>query len=423
MHDLSRVRLPRRRLLKLAVVAAGLPALGLNAALAADEVWYQNFKDTTLYASAKSGAKKVLSIPQWTYLKAAGAQEGKRIPVAHPESGKQVYVDAEVVGLSGAPPPGWAFGGETAPTPTVAAAAAAPRATSSPEASKSGWVSNFAPAQLWSGPDSGAIFLGEADPGNFFKLVEAQRGDWLKVQDPLTAGFAYIDARAVGPVGGPPAVQRVPARWWGYIGGQGVNVRSEPWSDRASLGSLAQGTPVIVAAWVEGQEVLADQPGWAKLGEGVYVYGALLRKAKIEMPPPPPSHGSLGSRWIDVNLTQQTVTAYEGANPVYMTVTSGGRPGWETRQGIHEIIYRVERETMDSSTLLGQDAARADYKIENIRWTQYFTSDGQAIHENFWRDPALFGVPSSHGCLGMAAQEALWFWLWASTGTPVSVHF
>jgi hypothetical protein len=33
--------------------------------------------------------------------------------------------------------------------------------------------------------------------------------------------------------------------------------------------------------------------------------------------------------------------------------------------------------------------------------TQYFTNDGQAIHENFWRDPALFGIPSSHGCLGI----------------------
>ena len=124
-----------------------------------------------------------------------------------------------------------------------------------------------------------------------------------------------------------------------------------------------------------------------------------------------------------MNLTQQTVTAYEGERPVYMTVTSSGRPGWETREGMHKVLWRKENETMDSSTLLGQDAARASYKIENIRWTQYFTSDGQAIHENFWRDPALFGVPSSHGCLGMGAQDALWFWLWADRGTPLSVHY
>ena len=71
-----RRELSRRRLIGLAAAAACLPALGLNTALAADDVWYQNFRETTLYASAKSGAKKVIKIPQWTYLKAVGAQDG-----------------------------------------------------------------------------------------------------------------------------------------------------------------------------------------------------------------------------------------------------------------------------------------------------------------------------------------------------------
>ena len=46
---------------------------------------------------------------------------------------------------------------------------------------------------------------------------------------------------------------------------------------------------------------------------------------------------------------------------------------------------------MESNTLLGQDAARASYKVDNVRWTQYFSDDGMAIHENYWRDPSLFG--------------------------------
>jgi SAM-dependent methyltransferase len=44
------------------------------------------------------------------------------------------------------------------------------------------------------------------------------------------------------------------------------------------------------------------------------------------------------------------------------------------------------------------------------------------LSHDFWRDPALFGIPSSHGCLGMTGQDTLWFWLWASVGTPISVH-
>jgi hypothetical protein len=61
---------------------------------------------------------------------------------------------------------------------------------------------------------------------------------------------------------------------------------------------------------------------------------------------------------------------------------------------------------MDSSTLLGLDAARADYKVENVRWTQYFTADGMALHENYWKPPDTFGIPSSHGCAGLVAEDA-----------------
>jgi hypothetical protein len=286
-----------------------------------------------------------------------------------------------------------------------------------------GWVAAFLPARLWASAASGAVLLGEADQGSFFKVLEPQKGDRIKIEDPLTSGQAYVEAKAVGPVGGPPSGPRVPGRWWGYVGADDINVRAEPIGTSARVGTLARGTPVVVEAWVQGEEVFPDQPGWARLGEGVHVYGPLLRKAQIDLPPPMPGHGALGDRWIDVNLTQQSVTAYEGERPVYMTYTSSGRPGWETHEGIQRILWRKESETMDSASLLGRDAARASYRIENVRWTQYFTSDGQAIHENFWRDPALFGIPSSHGCLGMAAGDALWYWLWAGQGTPLSVHY
>ena len=432
MHDLKRARLTRRRLLQIASAAIVVQATGLRSALAAENIWYQNHKETKLWSSAKSDARQVLTIPQWTYLKALGAQESSRLPVAHPETGKKVYVDAAAVGISGPPPVGWKFGQDTVPTAPAAPVVGAPpvqsgpatptRQEPAPAAVEGGWVSNFAPVRLWTGPDNGAVLLGEADPGNFFKVLEPQSGPRLMVQDALTSGNVFVEAAQLGPVGAPPTPPRVPGRWWGYVGADDINVRAEPWGESPRVGALGRGTPIILEAWVEGQEVLPDQPGWGRIGEGVYIYGPLLRKVMLETPPPAPSHGSLGARWIDVNLTHQTVTAYEGDQPVYMTYTSSGRPGWETREGVHEIFYRKERETMDSESLLGQDAARADYKIENIRWTQYFTRDGQAIHENFWRDPALFGIPSSHGCLGMAAQDALWFWLWASAGTPLSVH-
>jgi lipoprotein-anchoring transpeptidase ErfK/SrfK len=114
--------------------------------------------------------------------------------------------------------------------------------------------------------------------------------------------------------------------------------------------------------------------------------------------------------------------AYDGRTPVFRARYSSGRPSWETSSGRFPVIRRVEKETMDSATLLGMDADRANYRVEDIKWTQYFTDDGQAIHHNYWRDPALFGIPSSHGCLGMLESDAKWFWDWTTIGTPLVNH-
>jgi hypothetical protein len=423
---MSAIRKPltRRRFLYLSSLALAAPTLGVRPAWAANDSWYQNFAEADLWSSAKGG-KVVDHAPQWSYFRALGPQDGTRFPVEHPLTKNKVYIEAAVIGPSGAPDPTWAYKAQAAaPAGSSPAALAAPAAAVTPPPPapvQSAWVTNFMPAQLWTAPDAG-VLLGQADPGNFFKVLEPQKGSRLRVQDPITSGQAYVDAKAVGPVGGPAPAPRVPARWWGYVGGDDINVRSEPSGGGAQLGNLAKGTPVVVEAWVGGQEVISDQPGWARLGEGVYVYGPLLRKAAIDSPPPMPDHGPLGDRWIDVNLTQQTVTAYEVDRPVYMALTSSGRPGWETHDGIRQILWRKENETMDSNSLLGQDATRSSYHVENVRWTQYFTNDGQAIHENYWRDPALFGIPSSHGCLGVATPDALWFWLWAGQGTPLSIH-
>jgi lipoprotein-anchoring transpeptidase ErfK/SrfK len=163
---------------------------------------------------------------------------------------------------------------------------------------------------------------------------------------------------------------------------------------------------------------------WADLGDGRYVFSTLLRSQSVATTPPLPSEAPRTGRWIDVNLTLQIATAYEGSAAVKSVLISGGRPGWETPRGTFQIQRRVAKETMDGGTLAGQgpNGAGARYKVENVRWTQYFTADGSAIHENYWRNPATFGMPGSHGCIGMAPADAAWFWDFATTGTPLLIH-
>jgi lipoprotein-anchoring transpeptidase ErfK/SrfK len=186
---------------------------------------------------------------------------------------------------------------------------------------------------------------------------------------------------------------------------------------------LEPGTPVRVTRWVAGEVVEPDNPTWAEIGPGEFVFAMALRPDALPAPRMRPDRAGAG-KWIDVDLTRQVVTAYEGERPVHSTFASTGRPGWETPTGTLRIQRRVASETMDGATLIGQGpgGSGATYRVENVRWTQYFTADGSAIHENSWRDPATFGIPGSHGCIGLAPAEAAWFWSWATSGTPLVIH-
>jgi lipoprotein-anchoring transpeptidase ErfK/SrfK len=211
--------------------------------------------------------------------------------------------------------------------------------------------------------------------------------------------------------------------WRGQSGAE-VNLRSEPNRSKPPVGTLKAGTPVTVVRWVTGEEVETANDTWAELADGTYVFSTALRHPEAAKAPALPANAPTEGRWIDVNLTEQVATAYDGREVERIALVSTGRPGWDTPTGVFPVLRRVANETMDGSTLVGQGprGVGADYKVENVRWTQYFTDDGAAIHENYWRRPATFGIPGSHGCIGMATADAAWFWDFATVGTPLVIH-
>jgi lipoprotein-anchoring transpeptidase ErfK/SrfK len=125
-----------------------------------------------------------------------------------------------------------------------------------------------------------------------------------------------------------------------------------------------------------------------------------------------------------VNLQEQVAVAYEGRTAVRVALISAGRPGWDTPTGRFTIGRRMAKDTMDGATLVGQgpNGAGATYKVEDVKYVQYFTGDGGAIHENTWRAPGTFGMPGSHGCIGMVPADAAFFWEFATHGTPLIIH-
>jgi hypothetical protein len=211
---------------------------------------------------------------------------------------------------------------------------------------------------------------------------------------------------------------------WHGVAGLAVHRRDAPNRARPSVGLLQAGEPVRVVRWVSGEAVEPHNDTWAELADGTFVYATTLRRAGDMTSPAPPAAAPTVGRWIDVNLTEQIATAYDGQTVVRTALISSGRPGWETPQGTLRVLRRVECDTMDSAMLIGRvtTGVVTRCKVEHVRYVQYFTDDGAAIHENYWRRPATFGIPGSHGCIGMAPADAAWFWEFTTVGTPLLVH-
>jgi lipoprotein-anchoring transpeptidase ErfK/SrfK len=123
-----------------------------------------------------------------------------------------------------------------------------------------------------------------------------------------------------------------------------------------------------------------------------------------------PASVSDEERWIEVNLTDQTLLAYEGSDLVKSFVISSGRPNTPTVTGEFRIWVKVRNQTMSGP----------GYSIPNVPWVMYFYKS-YGIHGTWWHNN--FGNPMSAGCVNMTVDDALWMYNWASVGTVVDVHY
>ena len=120
--------------------------------------------------------------------------------------------------------------------------------------------------------------------------------------------------------------------------------------------------------------------------------------------------GTGGERWIDVNLSQQMVYAYEGNTVVNSFLVSTGTWEHPTVTGQYH-IYVKYRYT---------DMTGPGYYLPNVPYTMYFYQ-GYGLHGTYWHHN--FGTPMSHGCVNLETNDAAWLYNWASVGTLVNVHY
>jgi hypothetical protein len=153
-----------------------------------------------------------------------------------------------------------------------------------------------------------------------------------------------------------------------------------------------------------------------------YIHNSLVRLPRLPYTPLTPDRADVPGRHFEADLKEPAMlTAFEDGAPIWSTLTLKGTISNRTPSGIHEILWRVANETMTSERVyppIPRDAP-GGYYLKNVLFTQYFTSDGASIHYNYWS--SNWGYAGSHGCLGVAYDEAKFAWDWADVGTPVYV--
>jgi lipoprotein-anchoring transpeptidase ErfK/SrfK len=119
---------------------------------------------------------------------------------------------------------------------------------------------------------------------------------------------------------------------------------------------------------------------------------------------------SEGYRWIEVNLSTQMLTAWQGDVAVMQTNISSGVAATPTVTG----RFRV------GTKLTSQRMVGPGYDLPGVPWVMYFYG-AYAIHGAYWHNN--FGMPMSHGCVNMRPGEAQMLYNWAPAGTEVYVHY
>lgn len=119
---------------------------------------------------------------------------------------------------------------------------------------------------------------------------------------------------------------------------------------------------------------------------------------------------STEKKHIEIDLSLQTLYAYEGDKIVYTFPVSTGKWG-RTPTGTFSIWVKLRATRMSGGS--GADY----YNLPNVPYTMFYYNDqvsksqGFSIHGAYWHNN--FGHPMSHGCVNMRIEDAAVMYNWA----------
>lgn len=126
-----------------------------------------------------------------------------------------------------------------------------------------------------------------------------------------------------------------------------------------------------------------------------------------------------GEKWVEIDIGGATVTAYEGAKPVYTFPVVAGKASTPTIEGEYNVYLQYEKQDMGCTP-------EWSYCAKDVPWVSYFTGSyalhGSSSWQSGFGDPATRHVQGSAGCVNMRDEDANTLFHWVDIGTKVISH-
>ncbi|MDP9470044.1 MAG: L,D-transpeptidase, partial [Chloroflexota bacterium] len=115
-----------------------------------------------------------------------------------------------------------------------------------------------------------------------------------------------------------------------------------------------------------------------------------------------------GAKRIEVSISKQTLTAYQGDTVILTSLVSTGITPNDTERGKFHVRIKYEKQDMQGFTNgtgevlgFGEDAppGTMPYGVKDVPNVMYINFDAEALHGAYWHDN--FGTPMSHGCINL----------------------
>lgn len=123
-----------------------------------------------------------------------------------------------------------------------------------------------------------------------------------------------------------------------------------------------------------------------------------------------------GERWVEVDISEQKLRAWQGDTLFLESPVSTGLPWWPTPLGEFRVWIKLRATKMEGGS------GSYYYYLPNVPYVMFFEnsevakSRGYSLHGAYWHNE--FGTPRSHGCVNLPIPIAEQLYHWSAPILP-----